>query len=70
MVSASQLSALFFIMESVVYIPEPCFLAMFLGSLADEFLLLPNVLTWDSPQFISVYPSVVLLHVCIFSKKT
>lgn len=47
MVSVSQLSALFFIMESDAYIPEPCFLARFLGSMAAEFLLLPNVPTCD-----------------------
>lgn len=47
MVSVSQLSALFFIMESDVYIPEPCFLARFLGSIAAEFLLLRSVLTCE-----------------------
>ena len=52
MVSASLLSALFFIMESDVYIPEPCFLARFLDSIVAEFLLLPSVLTCDPPQFI------------------
>lgn len=44
MVSASQLSALFFIMENDVYILEPCFLARFFGSIAAKFLLLPNYL--------------------------
>lgn len=42
MVSASQLSALFFIMENDVYVLEPCFLARFRGSTAAKFFCYPN----------------------------
>lgn len=46
MVSTPRQSALFFIMESDVHVPGPCFLAGFLGSAGTE-LLLPPVLTCD-----------------------
>lgn len=53
MVSASQLSALFFIMENDVYVLEPCFLARFRGSTAAKFFLLPKyLLTCNPPHFI------------------
>lgn len=75
MVSASQLSALFFIMENDVCVLEPCFLARFLGSTAAKFLLLPKYLpVIPLIHFIeiclSVHGKLVVLLKCIIPKKT